>query len=58
MKHLFTAAFVFLVMAVVAQDRKGLVAGPLLGQVDYRVAKVWAELEPGAKAQLKFWRKG
>ena len=58
MKHLLTAAFVFLVVAVTAQGRKGLVAGPMLGQIDYRVAKVWAELEPGAKAQLKFWRKG
>jgi len=36
-----------------------LVSGPMLGQVELRTAKIWAEVNPASKAvSLKYWKKG
>jgi alkaline phosphatase D len=35
-----------------------LVAGPMLGQVELRTAKVWVEVKPGSAVELWFWKKG
>lgn len=35
-----------------------LVSGPMLGQVELRTAKIWAELKPGSTADLWYWKKG
>lgn len=58
MKHLYTALLLFVSIVSTAQVKKGLVSGPMLGQVDYRMAKVWAEVTPGSNVELRFWKKG
>jgi alkaline phosphatase D len=58
MKHFFTLVFALGFLFSSAQIQKKLIAGPMLGQVDYRTAVIWAELEQEEKAQLNFWKKG
>jgi alkaline phosphatase D len=40
-----------------AQALKEIVAGPMLGQVEYRDALIWVQAKPGVKAQLRYWKK-
>jgi alkaline phosphatase D len=35
-----------------------VVAGPMLGQVELRTAKVWVEVTPGTPVELWYWKKG
>lgn len=58
MKQFFTVVFLAAHIWVAAQGKKGVISGPMLGQVDYRMATVWVELEQGADARLSFWKKG
>lgn len=42
-----------------AQDKKGIVSGPMLGQVELRTAKIWLETGNDAKTlAVKYWVKG
>ena len=34
-----------------------IVAGPMLGHVEFRTAKIWVEVTPGSKIELKYWTK-
>jgi alkaline phosphatase D len=49
---LITALFCFL--SVSAQ----LISGPMLGPVELRTAKIWAEVKPGSNIVLQYWKKG
>jgi alkaline phosphatase D len=35
-----------------------LVSGPMLGPVELRTAKIWAEVKPGSTTVLQYWKKG
>jgi alkaline phosphatase D len=35
-----------------------VVAGPMLGQVELRTAKIWVEVKPGTPVELWYWQKG
>lgn len=48
---------VFLLSAVEAQPGREIIAGPMLGQVEYRDAVIWVHAVTGVKAQLKYWKK-
>lgn len=41
-----------------AQLSKDIVAGPMLGQVELRTAKIWIEVKPGTSVELWYWKKG
>ena len=41
-----------------AQLSKDIVAGPMLGQVEMRTAKIWVEVKPGTPVELWYWKKG
>jgi len=41
-----------------AQPPKDIVAGPMLGQVELRTAKIWIEVKPGTPVELWYWKKG
>lgn len=58
MKQIFTLVLALAFIYTSAQSRKGLVAGPVLGQVEYRTATIWAELAKDEKAVLTYWKKG
>jgi alkaline phosphatase D len=34
-----------------------ILAGPMLGQVELRTAKIWVEVPPGTSVELKYWKK-
>lgn len=55
MKQLFIFLLVTYTINTHAQIK--LIAGPMLGDVDYRAAIIWAEFEPGKMANLSFWNK-
>lgn len=35
-----------------------LVSGPMIGHVELRTARIWAEVKPGSTATLWYWKKG
>lgn len=42
-----------------AQDKKGIVSGPMLGQVELRTAKIWLEVGNDARTvAVRYWVKG
>lgn len=41
-----------------AQVSKDIIAGPMLGQVELRTAKIWVEVKPGVPVELWYWKKG
>jgi alkaline phosphatase D len=45
----------YLLISVTSQSQ--IVAGPMLGQVEIRTAKIWVEVEPGTSVQLSYWKK-
>lgn len=46
-------------MPGVAQSKGGLISGPMLGQNDYRTAKIWMEPAPEVKSlAVRYWKKG
>jgi alkaline phosphatase D len=47
----------FSVIHIQAQPGK-IIAGPMLGHVEQRTAKVWVEVTPGTQAGLWYWKKG
>lgn len=51
---LSTLLIIFSHFAVEAQ----LVAGPMLGHVELRTAKVWVEVKPGSSATCWYWKAG
>lgn len=51
---LSTALLIFSSQLLMAQ----LVAGPMLGHVELRTAKIWAEVVPGSSADVWYWKKG
>lgn len=58
-KWLIGLALVCSVTTVDAQYKKGIVAGPMLGQVELRTAKIWLEAGDDAKTvAVKYWKKG
>ena len=52
-----TVAFTVLFLCAPKILLSQLVAGPMLGHVELRTAKVWIEVAPGSKATLSFWPK-
>lgn len=40
------------------QSSKDIIAGPMLGQVELRTAKIWVEVKPGTPIELWYWKKG
>ncbi len=53
----FTLFFFFLLFDVTAQN-KGVIAGPMLGQVELRTARIWIEAGSDTKtAAVKYWKK-
>ncbi|HLO80419.1 MAG TPA: alkaline phosphatase D family protein [Chitinophagaceae bacterium] len=48
----------FPVPGIRAQENTGIMAGPMLGQVEYRDATIWLEAVPGTKPQVRFWKQG
>lgn len=40
------------------QSSKDIIAGPMLGQVELRTAKIWVEVKPGVPIELWYWKKG
>ena len=40
------------------QVSKGIISGPMLGQVELRTAKIWIEVVPGTAIDLWYWKKG
>lgn len=44
--------------SIIAQNSKEIIAGPMLGQVEMRTAKIWVEVKPGTTAELWYWKKG
>lgn len=57
------AVFVLLIFTAInhsslAQSSINLVAGPMLGQVEMRTAKIWLEVKPGTRVELFYWKKG
>ncbi|ULQ55022.1 alkaline phosphatase family protein [Flavihumibacter rivuli] len=58
-KWLIGLALVCSVTTVDAQGKKGIVAGPMMGQVELRTAKIWLEAGEDAKTvAVKYWKKG
>lgn len=60
---LLGAVFYLLVFILIdpplsAQSSKDIVAGPMLGQVELRTAKIWVEVKPGTPVELWYWKKG
>jgi alkaline phosphatase D len=50
---------VLLVLSGSAQNKNGIVSGPMLGDVEFRDAKLWIEVTPDVKTvSLKCWQKG
>ena len=62
MKSFFAALYLLLFTLIndfsFAQSSKGIVAGPMLGQVELRTAKIWVEVKPGTTVNLLYWKKG
>jgi len=62
MKSFFVVfyAFVFTLIRgpIHAQISKDIIAGPMLGQVELRTAKIWVEVKPGTPVELWYWKKG
>ncbi|MBX9783519.1 MAG: alkaline phosphatase family protein [Chitinophagaceae bacterium] len=54
LRFLYLPVFIFLSLSVHAQ----LVSGPMLGPVELRTAKIWAEVKPGSSVVLQYWKKG
>lgn len=51
-------AFLFFAANTTAQT-KGIIAGPMLGQVEMRTARIWVEAGSDAKnVAIKYWQKG
>ena len=49
--------FVFAINISFAQSSP-VVAGPMIGQVELRTARIWVEAKPGMPVQLRYWKKG
>ncbi len=49
---------IFLFQGIRGQVSKEIIAGPMLGQVEYRNATIWLETAPGTRPQLRFWKQG
>ncbi len=48
---IFSAAFtIIFVLHLSAQNKSGIVSGPMLGQVELRDAKIWLEVSPDVKS--------
>lgn len=58
MKPVALSLFLFLFIAVSVAQTSPLVAGPMIGQVELRTARIWVEVIPGASVQLRYWKKG
>jgi alkaline phosphatase D len=41
-----------------AQDKRLVISGPMLGQVELRTASIWIESDPAVIPDLKYWKKG
>ena len=48
----------FLSINVSIAQSSPVVAGPMIGQVEFRTARIWVEAIPGAAVQLRYWKKG
>lgn len=47
------------VVSSFAQDKKGIISGPMLGQVELRTAKIWLEVGKDARTvAVRYWVKG
>jgi alkaline phosphatase D len=54
----FYLSFCFF-LTVEAQNSKGIVSGPMLGQVEMRTAKIWVEAGNDAKSvAIRYWKSG
>lgn len=51
--HSFT--WMVLILTYLAEARAQVVSGPMLGYVEHRTARIWYQLEPGARVQLDYW---
>ncbi len=58
MRKLLLLLTVVISLSALAQKNPNIVAGPMLGQVDYRTAQVWVEVKPGTQVELWYWQKG
>jgi alkaline phosphatase D len=62
MKFVTSAVFLILYTLIAgssfAQSSKDIIAGPMLGQVELRTAKIWLEVKPGTTVELLYWKKG
>lgn len=61
--RLFANSSLFILFALVvntlsAQLSKDVVAGPMLGPIELRTAKIWVEVKPGIPVELWYWKKG
>lgn len=45
-------------IAIAITSNAQLVAGPMIGQVELRTAKIWVEVKPGSTIDLWYWKKG
>ena len=50
--------FLISIFSGIAQDRRLVVSGPMLGQVELRTAAIWIEATAGMSLQLRYWEKG
>lgn len=58
-RFLFRVVSVLIILSVFSDIAYGqLVSGPMLGQVELRTARIWAEIKPGSSADLWYWKKG
>ena len=48
---------VLLLLFISFQTQAQLIAGPMLGQVELRTAKIWVEVPPGSSVELLYWKK-
>jgi alkaline phosphatase D len=48
---------VLLFLFISFQTQAQIIAGPMLGQVELRTAKIWVEVPPGSSVELLYWKK-
>lgn len=56
MRNYWLLILLFICLKSSALTGKALVSVPLLGRVELRTATSWAELRPGVKATLNYWK--
>lgn len=55
---LYPLVLIFVCNNILAQTKPGIIAGPMLTQVELRTAKIWIEVNPGTPIELWYWKKG